>query len=106
MENLQLDSDDIMKLAIVVPAIVFGSLVAITGILTGYWTKVRVTKEKEQSRRELAAYVAEGSITAEQAEKILSAGKLSGILDQVRCTGKAWEQWRDKAANPPSRPKA
>ncbi|MBA4028524.1 MAG: hypothetical protein C0475_05225 [Planctomyces sp.] len=100
MDNL--DSDDIMKLAIAVPAIVFGCLVAITGIVTGSWTKVRVAREKEQSRRELAAYVAEGSITAEQAEKILQAGKFSGMLDQVRCGSKAWGQWRDQAANPPA----
>lgn len=35
------------------------------------------TKEREQSRREIAAYVAEGSITAEEGERLMNAGEKS-----------------------------
>jgi len=47
-------------------------------LLTGFaiWigcrTAVLNTRQREQTRREVAAYVAEGSISAEDAEKILS----------------------------------
>ncbi len=36
------------------------------------------TAARERSRRELAAYVAEGSITPEDAERLLSAGGWTG----------------------------
>ncbi len=37
-----------------------------------------VAKEREQSRREIAAYVAEGSMTPEQAERLLASGAKAG----------------------------
>lgn len=38
-------------------------------------------REREQSRRELAAYVAEGSMTADEAERILRAGAKKDAAD-------------------------
>jgi hypothetical protein len=40
--------------------------------------RVVAARARERSRRELAAYVAEGSITADEAERILSAGTDAG----------------------------
>ncbi|MBL8746432.1 MAG: hypothetical protein JNK58_08775 [Phycisphaerae bacterium] len=37
--------------------------------------QVLAARARERSRRELAAYVAEGSMTADEAERILSAGE-------------------------------
>jgi hypothetical protein len=60
-----------------VVAIVFGvmGLIAIIGILFGTLTGVANTKEREKTKRELAAYVAEGSMTPADAERILRADK-------------------------------
>lgn len=38
-------------------------------------TKTSGTKQREQSRREIAAYVAEGSISPDDAVRMLAAGK-------------------------------
>ena len=56
---------------IAVLAIVFGVVggVLICGFIT--IASVRVARTREQTRREVAAYVAEGSITSEDAERIL-----------------------------------
>ncbi|MDF1870011.1 MAG: hypothetical protein P1U30_06435 [Phycisphaerales bacterium] len=35
------------------------------------------SKEREQTKREVAAYVAEGSMTPEQGERLIAAGKKS-----------------------------
>lgn len=61
----------------IIPVIAIGGglCVAIVGILTSSWQKVRTTQAREESRRELAAYVAEGSISADDAAKLLNAGK-------------------------------
>jgi len=60
-----------------VVAIVFGvmGVIAIVGILFGTLTGVANTKEREKTKRELAAYVAEGSMTPADAERILRADK-------------------------------
>lgn len=54
-------------------AIVGGLLVAIVAIVSGTVFGSRKTQAREETRRELAAYVAEGSITPEDAERILKA---------------------------------
>ncbi len=51
---------------IVVSAIVFGAL-----------KDVLKTRAKEESRREIAAYIAEGSMTPEQGERLMRAGASS-----------------------------
>lgn len=51
-----------------------GILIALTGIIVGFLRSVKREREREQTRREVAAYVAEGSMTAEDAAKILEAG--------------------------------
>lgn len=37
--------------------------------------KIIVTRQRETTKREVAAYVAEGSMTPEDAERIIKAGK-------------------------------
>lgn len=54
-------------------AIVGGVTIALVGIVFGTWKSRVQVREFEASRREIAAYVAEGSITPDDAERILKA---------------------------------
>ncbi|MFK7759489.1 MAG: hypothetical protein AB8C13_06035 [Phycisphaerales bacterium] len=58
-----------------VPALLFSALgvVAVIGIVFGTINSTAKKKESEKTKRELAAYVAEGSISPEDAERILRA---------------------------------
>jgi len=48
-------------------------------IVFGSTLKERRLKEREKSRREIAAYVAEGTISPEDAERILAAGEPADV---------------------------
>lgn len=55
----------------------FATLVAgsiLVGMLIKSVTAVLTTASRERTKREIAAYVAEGSMTPEQAERILRSG--------------------------------
>ncbi len=56
-------------------AISIGGAVAIVGIIFGCIKSVLRTRSIEQTKREVAAYVAEGSISPDDAFKILNTGK-------------------------------
>ena len=72
MHPLTLASD--FEEAIPVIAIAGGLMIAALGIVAGTVKSMHRTKSREESRREIAAYVAEGSITPEDAQKLLEAG--------------------------------
>lgn len=57
-------------------------LVAIIGIVAGTIQKTTITKQREQTRREIAAYVAEGTISPDDAAKILAAG--GSLSDKIK----------------------
>lgn len=57
--------------------------VPIVGIIASAISTASKNKEREQTRRELAAYVAEGSMTADEAERILKAGPKKGAASDV-----------------------
>jgi hypothetical protein len=48
--------------------------IAIFAIIGGTIRSVFANKQREESRREIAAYVAEGSMTPEDGEKLINAG--------------------------------
>ncbi|MCC6285899.1 MAG: hypothetical protein IT439_11485 [Phycisphaerales bacterium] len=54
-------------------AIVGGVAITLFGIVFGTWKSRAQAREFEASRREIAAYVAEGSISPDDAERILKA---------------------------------
>ncbi len=56
---------------------VIGGIIAIVAIVFGSITKIIVSRAKERTRREIAAYVAEGSIDPDKAVAMLNAGHLS-----------------------------
>ena len=61
-------------LLIPILAIVFGCGIAIIAIIMQGFTRMSVGSDIEKSRRELAAYVAEGAMTPDDARKLLDAG--------------------------------
>ena len=58
-----------------VPIVMFvvGGFIAIVAIVFSMGKGITIVKECEKTRRELAAYVAEGSMTPEDAERLLKA---------------------------------
>jgi hypothetical protein len=71
IHNLTHDED------VLIPLIIFGTgtVIAVIAILTCSVRKMVVSSNVERSRREIAAYIAEGSMTPEEGERLLSAGK-------------------------------
>ncbi len=61
--------------SIPVIAILGGLTVAVIAIVFGTIQSMVVAKAREQTKRELAAYVAEGSISADKAVELVNAGK-------------------------------
>lgn len=51
-----------------------GGVIAIIGIIFGSIKGTAETKEREKSRREIAAYIAEGSMSAADGERLMKAG--------------------------------
>ncbi len=70
---------------VAIVAIAFGSILAmvIAGKGIEAWRKVSEVRAREESRREVAAYVAEGTITPEDAERILRAGGPKSIRETI-----------------------
>ncbi|MFG0282783.1 MAG: hypothetical protein ACF8R7_00025 [Phycisphaerales bacterium JB039] len=52
-----------------------GGLIAIVAIVFGMATSMIKAMARERSRREIAAYIAEGSMTPEQGERLMAAGE-------------------------------
>lgn len=57
---------------VLIPTLIAGSIVFIVTIKTIASTVV--SRNKERSRREIAAFIAEGSMTPEQGERLMKAG--------------------------------
>ncbi|MEL6497401.1 MAG: hypothetical protein AAF937_03070 [Planctomycetota bacterium] len=67
-------------------SIIVGGLIVL-GIavvwVSGTLKKVSITKQRERTKRELAAYVAEGSMSPEDAKAILSVGENEDVRELV-----------------------
>lgn len=79
MLTLAADSRELIPIV----AIGGGIGIAIISIIFGAIRRALQTKYREQTRREIAAYVAEGSMSAEDGAKLIAA-KSKGVLDD-RC---------------------
>ena len=72
---------------LVIVAIGMGCLTGMVAIVSGAVAAVVRTRAREQTKRELAAYVAEGSIDPDKAIALLNAGGSkpgTGDLDEMR----------------------
>ena len=56
-------------------AIAGGIVIAAVAILGGIAKSISDNKQREETKREISAYVAEGSITADEGERLIKAGK-------------------------------
>lgn len=65
------------EIEVLIPIIAIVGGVAVWIINTIMWTikETHATKQREQSRREIAAYIAEGTMTPEQGERLMAAGE-------------------------------
>jgi hypothetical protein len=79
------ESLDLGKLVPIV-AIVGGLSIAMISIVTGCVTAIARARLREQSRREIAAYIAEGTMTPEQGERILNAGRKHDAREKNGCS--------------------
>lgn len=59
-----------------------GGLITITAILSGVVRSIMIARAKERTRQEIAAYVAEGSMTAAEGQDLLRAGEWDS--DQIK----------------------
>ena len=73
---MQLFLGDFIESMFSVPEIIFtiGGAVAIVAIVFGSVTSITVNRSREKTRREIAAYVAEGTIDPDKAVEMLKAG--------------------------------
>ena len=65
------------NVGLLIPLVAIGGgfVVAIIAIIFGSIHRISVNNERQKSLREIAAYIAEGSMTPEQGEKLLAATK-------------------------------
>ena len=66
-------SDKLLQMPNVI--FVMGGTIAIVAIVFGSVTTIMVGRGRERTRREIAAYVAEGSIDPDKAVEMLNAGR-------------------------------
>ena len=52
-----------------------GILIALVAIVSGAVRQIVSSVARERTRRDIAAYIAEGSMTPEQGERLMAAGK-------------------------------
>ncbi len=57
------------------PVIALGTIIAVVAIISGCVTSIVRSPGRERTRREIAAYVAEGTIDPDKAIEMLKAGE-------------------------------
>ncbi|MEL6311964.1 MAG: hypothetical protein AAFQ17_06310, partial [Pseudomonadota bacterium] len=71
LELAQIHHNDMVPII----AISVGGGIAILAIVLGITHNIVINANREKSRREIAAYIAEGSMTPEEGERLLTAGR-------------------------------
>ncbi len=73
--------------ALLIPIILFLviGVVGVVAVVFGTMTTVVSSKESERTRREIAAYIAEGSMTPEDGQRLIEAGLKGGNKKRKRC---------------------
>ncbi|MHC4130298.1 MAG: hypothetical protein ACYS1E_16320 [Planctomycetota bacterium] len=66
----------VLDLLFGIPGIIFtmGGAIAIVAIVSGCVTSITVNRSREKTKREISAYVAEGTIDPDKAVEMLKAG--------------------------------
>jgi len=79
LAQISIPQDD----AIAAIAIAVGGLIAVVAIAGGILRAIFATRARELTKRELAAYVAEGSIQPDDAVRILAVGEGSDAKELI-----------------------
>ena len=79
LAQISISQDDVIP----VIAIAAGCLIAVIAIIFGAVKSMANTDAKEKTKRELAAYVAEGSVKPEDAVRLLAAGEGSDAKELI-----------------------
>lgn len=74
LHNISSDTGSLLMFLLFGVGGVIGGLIAFVAIIFGTIRSISQRSEIEESRREIAAYVAEGSMTTEEGERLLNAG--------------------------------
>lgn len=74
MNLMSLLAEDSSSIVTGAMALGFPFIFVIVYVIVVNVRRTKETQHREESRREIAAYVAEGSMTVEQAEKLMAAG--------------------------------
>lgn len=82
----QIGNMGVEQMGVMIPMLAVGGglVVAVVAIVTSAIQKTAQTRAREESRREIAAYVAEGTISPDDAAKLLNAGSLAGHIDALK----------------------
>jgi hypothetical protein len=81
--DFPIDSNHMVAIA----AVALGCAVAMIGIVGATIGGIVKSRAREQTRREIAAYVAEGTLDPDKAVEILNAGSTSAIAKQIGTLG-------------------
>ncbi len=71
----------------IIISVVAGCGVAVVSIVCGMFASTAKTRAREQTRREIAAYVAEGSIQPDEAVAMMDAGRSKSEILGIACCG-------------------
>ena len=71
----------------IIVSVVAGCGVAVVSVVYGMISSTAKTRAREQTRREIAAYVAEGSIQPDDAVAMMNAGRPKSDLLGLGCCG-------------------
>lgn len=71
MQQMPFDGGELIAII----AVAMGSIIAIVSIIVGGVQSAYKSRQREQSRREIAAYIAEGSMSAQEGERLMAAGE-------------------------------
>lgn len=77
----QLTLADIEGEVIAFIAVAGSMIIALVSIVAHAIRAASMTRQREQSRREIAAYIAEGSMSPDEGERLLNAG---AVRDKMR----------------------
>ncbi len=74
MHNISSDTGSLLMFLLFGVGSVVALIISVLAIIFGTIRSISERSELEESRREVAAYVAEGSMTTEEGERLLNAG--------------------------------
>ncbi|MEM9084208.1 MAG: hypothetical protein AAGB34_11475 [Planctomycetota bacterium] len=100
--NFRIDIGDWISVAALFTVCAAVVLIVAAGVGFPIWFRVTRAREAEQTKREIAAYIAEGSITPEDGERLLRAAcEQTGLHQHYGAKGRAAQTQKASAQASP-----